>query len=592
MDVFAFINLFGGLAFFMYGMYILSESLKKTAGGKLEKLLRKATDNPFKGFLIGTVITIAIQSSSAMTVMLVGFVNSGIMELEQTIGVIFGADVGTTLTAWILSLSGIDSKDNVILKLCEPKYFCLVFALIGVIMLMACKSQRKKDIGSMFLGFAVLMTGMTMMSNSMEPLREMESFTQLLTAFKNPILGVLAGTGITGVIQSSAASIGILQSMALTGKITWEVAIPIIMGANIGTCVTAIISAIGVNRNAKRVTVVHVSIKIIGTVLWLIVFYGINSFYEFPFMSKTVSGVGIALFHTIFNCVNTLIMFPFQKQLAKISRILIKDSAEESEFQLDERIMLTPPIAINECSIIMNKMVNRVESGLDQSTDMLLNDAFDQSIFDSIVKNEDIIDEYEDHIGSFLMKLNTTQNLSENDKNKSSKLLQVVGEFERIADHACYMAKSADELHEKGIAFSPKAKEELNLVLNAVKEVYTMTINYYRTGKAEDAADIVPLRIVINEMCDTFKATHVDRLSNGICTAEQGFVFNDIIYSCGRIADHSTNIAAILYRFSENKMNGATSTYMHDFKQHKDLARDRAYEHYLHKYLGNVVINK
>lgn len=582
MDIFVIINLLGGLAFFMYGMHVLSESLKKTAGGKLEKLLRKATDNPFKGLAIGAVITIAIQSSSAMTVMLVGFVNSGIMELGQTIGVIFGSDVGTTLTAWILSLSGIDSQNNIALQLLQPKNFSLVFALIGMILLMTCKSQRKKDIGLMLLGFAVLMTGMTMMSGSMSGLKEDEGFTNLLLKFDNPILGVLAGTLVTGVIQSSAASIGILQSMSTTGAITWGVAIPIIMGANIGTCATAILSSFGVNRNAKRVTVIHVAIKVIGTILWLVIFYGVNAVHPFGFMGKTINFVGIALFHTIFNTVNTIVMFPFQKQLEKLARIIVKDSEEDNEFQLDERIMLTPSIAINECSIIMTKMVNRVEEGLNKSTEMLLGE-FDRETYEFIAANEDKIDSYEDHIGAFLMKLSATQHLSEMDKNKSSKMLQAIGEFERIADHASYMSKSAEELKSKSIQFSPKAQEELESLIAAVREVYSMAIKCYREGYSEETADIVPLRIVVSEMCDAFKATHVERLSEGICTAEQGFVFNDLLYSCGRIADHSTNIAAIVYRF--NNSHNVSGSYMHDFKQHRDKARERAYEHYMHKYM-------
>ena len=584
-DLFSIITLFGGLAFFMYGMSILSDSLKKTAGGKLEKLLRKATDNPFKGLAVGAIITIAIQSSSAMTVMLVGFVNSGIMELGQTIGVIFGSDVGTTVTAWILSLSGLSGKDSIVLQLLNPKCFCLIFALIGMIVHMTSKNQRRKDIGSMMLGFAILITGMGMMSGAMEPLKEMESFTALLTAFSNPLIGVLIGTMVTGVIQSSAASIAILQTLSGTGHITWAMAIPIIMGANIGTCMTAILSSFGVNRAAKRVTVIHVAIKVIGTILWLSIFYGINAIFQFPFMNKTIGLVGIATFHSIFNIVNTILLFPFQRFLEKLANVIVKSKDEEKEFQLDERIMVTPSIAINECNILMSKMVNRVETGLNKATTMLLGE-FDQEEFDYITKNEDRIDEYEDKVGAFLMKLTTTQHLSEADKNKSSKILQVIGEFERIADHASYMAKSSEELNTKHIAFSPKAQEELKSIVAAVQEVYTKAINCYRNGITEDAADIVPLRIVISEMCDAFKATHVERLSEGICTAEQGFVFNDVLYSCGRIADHSTNIAAIVYRFSAT--NSVSGSYMHDFKQRRDKARDRAYEHYMHKYMHTL----
>ena len=580
MDIFSFVTLFGGLAFFLYGMHLLSESLKKTAGGKLEKLLKKATANPFKGLLIGSVITIAIQSSSAMTVMLVGFVNSGIMELAQTVGVIFGSDIGTTLTAWILSLSGISSEGNIFLKLLEPKCFSLIFALIGILLIMASKKQRRKDIGMMLIGFAILMQGMTMMSSSMAPLKDSENFVKILTAFKNPVLGVLAGTIITGIIQSSAASIGILQSLSLTGSITYEMAIPIIMGANIGTCATAVLSSIGVNRDAKRVTVIHVAIKLIGTALWLVIFYGLNALFHFSFMERTIGIVGIAAFHSVFNIANTVMLFPFRNQLVKLAHLLVKETDEEQEFKLDERLMMSPPIAVSECGNSMDKMIEKARSGLDKATDMLLNGYNDED-FEFIKKNEEKVDSYEDLIGSFLMKLTTTQHLSVEDKNRSSKMLQAVGEFERIADHASYMANSSEEINRKNIVFSADASDEIKRIISAVKEIYTLTIECYLSADAAKADQIGPLRIVISEMCDAYKANHVERLASGICTPGHGFVFNDILYSCGRIADHSMNIAAIAFRFK----SGTKDTYMHDFKQRKDAASEDLYNKYLDKYV-------
>ncbi|MBR6880327.1 MAG: Na/Pi cotransporter family protein [Clostridiales bacterium] len=585
MDIFSFVTLFGGLAFFLYGMNVLSEALKKTAGGKLEKLLRKATDNPFKGLAIGAVITIAIQSSSAMTVMLVGFVNSGIMELGQTVGVIFGSDIGTTLTAWILSMSGISGSGNFFLRLLEPKCFSLIFALIGIIMIMVSKHQRRKDIGAMFIGFGILMQGMTMMSGSMAPLKEMDSFTKILTAFNNPLLGVLAGTVITGIIQSSAAAIGILQSLALTGQISYGMAIPIIIGANIGTCMTAILSSIGVNRDAKRVTVIHVTIKLIGAVLWLTFFCGLNAIFDFAFADQVIGIVGIAAFHSIFNIANTLVLFPFSRLLVKIAHVIVRDTDEEQEFRLDERLMLTPPIAVAEVSNSMNKMISKAKTGLDKATDMLLN-GYNDDDFDFIKKNEEKIDGYEDHIGSYLMKLTTTQHLSVYDKNRSSKMLQAIGEIERIADHASYMANSAEEIKTKDIHFSDKAQEEIKRLLAAVKEVYSLSINCYLSPDAENADEVGPLRIVISEMCDAFKATHVERLAEGICTAQQGFVFNDILYSCGRIADHSMNIVAIAYRFKSS--DGKSETYMHDFKQRKDRSSEEKYEKYYSRYMAGL----
>ena len=581
MDIFSFVTLFGGLAFFLYGMRLLSESLKKTAGGKLEKLLNKATDNKFKGLAVGAIITIAIQSSSAMTVMLVGFVNSGIMDLPQTVGVIFGSDIGTTLTAWILSLAGIDSGDNVFLKLLKPSVFSLIFALIGIALIMICKKQRRKDIGTMLIGFAILMQGMTMMSASMEPLKEMDSFVSFMTAFKNPLLGVVSGAVVTGIIQSSAAAIGILQSISMTGQLTYGMAIPLVMGANIGTCMTAILSSIGVNRDAKRVTVIHVAIKVIGTVVWLIVFYAVNAIFNFSFMDNKVGIVGVAAIHSIFNIATTLLLFPFSKLLVKLAHVFVKETAEEQEFKLDERLMLTPSIAVGECRNMMVKMVTKAKDGLDKSMDMLSN-GYNTADFDFIKKNEERVDGYEDLLGSYLMKLTTTQHLSVEDKNRSSRILQAIGEVERIADHANYLSDSAEEIETKHLEFSDAARDELNRVIPAVREIYTMALDCYLSNNASNADNIGPLRIVISEMCDKFKANHVERLAEGVCTTEQGFVFNDILYSCVRIAEHSLNIAAIAYRF---KHAGSTNpdTYMHDFKQRKDKD-EKKYQEYVKKF--------
>lgn len=581
MDIFSFVTLFGGLAFFLYGMQLLSESLKKTAGGKLEKLLNKATDNKFKGLAVGAIITIAIQSSSAMTVMLVGFVNSGIMDLPQTVGVIFGSDIGTTLTAWILSLAGIDSGDNVFLRLLKPSVFSLIFALIGIALTMICKKQRRKDIGTMLIGFAILMQGMTMMSASMEPLKEMDSFVSFMTAFKNPLLGVVSGAVVTGIIQSSAAAIGILQSISMTGQLTYGMAIPLVMGANIGTCMTAVLSSIGVNRDAKRVTVIHVAIKVIGTVIWLIVFYVVDAIFNFSFMDNKVGIVGVAAIHSIFNIATTVLLFPFSKLLVKLAHVFVKETAEEQEFKLDERLMLTPSIAVGECRNMMVKMVTKAKGGLDKSMDMLSN-GYNTADFDFIKKNEERVDGYEDLLGSYLMKLTTTQHLSVEDKNRSSRILQAIGEVERIADHANYLSDSAEEIETKHLEFSDAARAELNKVIPAVREIYTMALDCYLSNDAANADNIGPLRIVISEMCDKFKANHVERLAEGICTTEQGFVFNDILYSCVRIAEHSLNIAAIAYRF---KRAGSTNpdTYMHDFKQRKDKD-EKKYQEYVKKF--------
>lgn len=585
MDIFSFVTLFGGLAFFLYGMTLLSDSLKKTAGGRLEKLLNKATDNKFKGLAIGAIITIAIQSSSAMTVMLVGFVNSGIMELPQTVGVIFGSDIGTTLTAWILSMAGIDSGDNVFMKLLKPSVFSLIFALIGVILLMVSKKQRRKDVGTMLLGFSILMQGMTMMSSSMEPLKEMESFVSLMTAFKNPLLGVFSGALVTGIIQSSAASIGILQSISLTGHLTYRMAIPLVMGANIGTCMTAVLSSIGVNRDAKRVTVIHVAIKVIGTIIWLIAYFIANTFLNISILDNPVNIVGVAAIHSIFNIVNTILLFPFSKLLVKIAHLVVKETEDEQEFKLDERLMLTPAIAVGECHNMMIKMVNKARNGLDKAMNMLI-EGYNTPDFDYIKKNEKKVDGYEDILGSYLMKLTTTQHLSLEDKNRSSRILQAIGEVERIADHANYLSDSAEEITSKHLDFSEEATNELKRIIPAVQDIYTMAMECYLSDNADNAEDIAPLRIVISEMCDQFKSNHVERLANGVCTTEQGFVFNDILYSCVRIAEHSLNIAAIAYRFKSANAP-APDTYMHDFKRRKDKDETK-YKEYVEKYKAMV----
>ena len=470
----------------------------------------------------------------------------------------------------------IDSGDNIFLKLLKPSCFSLIFALIGIAMTMICKKQRRKDIGTMLIGFAILMQGMTMMSASMEPLKEMDSFVSLMTAFKNPLLGVLSGAVVTGIIQSSAAAIGILQSISMTGQLTYGMAIPLVMGANIGTCMTAILSSIGVNRDAKRVT-----IKLLGTVIWLIVFYVVDAIFNFSFMDSQVNIVGVAAIHSIFNIANTILLFPFSKLLVKIAHLIVKETAEEQDFKLDERLMLTPAIAVGECTTMMVKMVSKAREGLDRSMGMLMN-GYNAADFEFIKKNEEKVDGYEDLLGSYLMKLTTTQHLSVEDKNRSSRILQAIGEVERIADHANYLSDSAEEIENKHLEFSDAARSELNRVIPAVRDIYTMALECFLSDTAVNAENIGPLRIVISEMCDKFKANHVERLAAGICTTEQGFVFNDILYSCVRIAEHSLNIAAIAYRLKPSG-TAVPDTYVHDFKQRKDKD-EKKYKEYVKKY--------
>ena len=585
MSILNFVELFGGLAFFLYGMTLMSASLEKMTGGKLEKMLKKATDAPWKGFLVGTIITIAIQSSSATTVMLVGFVNSGIMELHQTISVIMGSDIGTTLTAWILSLTGINDKGSPALAMLKPENFSLVFAVIGILLAMVSRRQKRKDLGSILVGFAILMTGMSMMSSSMSPLAGDPRFQHMLIAFRNPLIGVLVGAVITGIIQSSAASIGILQSLSMTGLISYGVAIPIIMGCNIGTCMTAVLSALGVNRKAKRVAVVHISIKIIGTIFWLVVFLLLDGIFHFAAVDATANTVGIAVCHTIFNILTILLLFPFQKQLDRLAHFLIRDTEEEEELFLDERLMATPSIAVAECEEAMNKMVKKARKGLDTSLE-LLRDGFTQQNYDYIQKNEKKIDSYEDHIGSYIMKLTTTQHLSEDDKRKATVMLQGIGEFERLADHAANFANSCQEMHEKGLQFSSQAQVELRKLLDAVHEIYMDAVNAYRKQDLETARKIEPLQDVISVICASLKERHVERLEAGICSAVQGFIYNDLLYSCGRIADHSQNIAAIVLRSAKATRGEG---YMHDIKLRHTPEYERLYDEYYRTFMPEAV---
>ena len=584
MSIFSFIQLFGGLAFFLFGMNYMSSSLEKMAGGRLEKLLQKVTDNKFMGLAIGAAITIAIQSSSAMTVMLVGFVNSGIMEFGQTIGVIFGSDIGTTLTAWILSLTGIESEGNIVLGLLKPVNFSLIFALVGVILFMAGKTQKKKYLGSIFLGFAVLMTGMSMMSGSMTPLAESPGFASVLTAFHNPIIGLLVGTVITGVIQSSAASIGMIQSMSITGHMTFGMAIPLVMGANIGTCMTAILSSIGVSRNAKRVSAAHVIIKIIGAVFWLVVFYGLDAFLEFSFMDLHVNPVKVAAIHTVFNILTVAILLPFSKKIEALVKRIIKDDPEDSEVFLDELLMATPAIAVAESRNAMERMIKRTLKCLDNAMDLIMK-GYSRESFDEIVKYEEKVDSYEDHIGAYIVKLSTTQSLSEEDKKYTASMLQAVTEFERASDHALMIAETIQQKEDNRISFTKEADLELGKLVPALQEVYNLMAESYIKFDPETAVRIEPLRDVIYLMCGRMKETHADRLAKGMCTAEQGYLFNDLLTSAMRITGHSMNVAAIIIRLSEI---GDRNSYLHDIKNRHNEFSDALYEEYYNKYYGGM----
>ena len=540
MDIFSLFTLCGGLAFFLYGMTTMSKSLEKMAGGKLERLLKRMTSNPFKSLLLGAGITIAIQSSSAMTVMLVGLVNSGVMELGQTIGVIMGSNIGTTLTAWILSLAGIESE-SVFVNLLKPENFSPVIALAGIILIMGSKKQKRRDIGRIMVGFSILMYGMELMKDSVSPLAEMPEFSSLLTAFNNPLLGVLVGAVFTGVIQSSAASVGILQALAMTGSITYGMAVPIIMGQNIGTCVTALISSIGVNRNAKRVSVIHISFNVIGTVVGLILFYGGNLLFHFPFMNSAVGAVGIAFCHTVFNVFTTVLLLPFSRQLEKLARRAIKaeDKAEQFAF-LDPLLLRTPGVAISECVSMTNQMGAVAHGNLLDAVRQLSD--YQETRETLITENEDKLDIYEDRLGDYLVKI-SQHGVSMSDIRTVSRLLHAIGDFERIGDHALNLQESARELHEKDLHFSDAAKEELEVLLSALNDIMALAFDSFAANDPVAAREVEPLEETIDQLIEEIKVRHIHRLQTGECTIQLGFVLNDLLTNFERVSDHCSNIA-------------------------------------------------
>jgi len=563
MDVFSIITLLGGLAFFLYGMNVMSSGLERLAGSKLEGLLKKMTSNPVKSLLLGIGITAVIQSSSAVTVMLVGLVNSGIMGIGQTIGVIMGSNIGTTVTAWILSLTGIEG-DNVFVKLLKPENFSLIFALVGIILTMMAKNNKKKDIVAILLGFAVLMFGMNMMGDAVDPLKDSPAFKEMMTAFSNPIVGVLVGLVITAIIQSSSASVGILQAIARTGGITYSMAIPIIMGQNIGTCVTALISSIGVNRNAKKVAVVHISFNIIGTTVFLSLYCILNSIFNFAFSDMPIGVAGIAVIHTIFNVAATLMLVPFTKALEKLANFILKDkkavSSEQDEF-LDSRLLNTPSVAINECDAMAHRMANVAKDTLLLAIDTVRN--FRQENVEKILQFEEKLDKYEDMLGTYLVKM-STKTVSETDSKRISRILHSIDDFERLGDHAVNILAVAQELNEKKLEFSDKAREEIETLASALEEILKLTIEAYRTGDASTAVRVEPLEQVIDDIVDIIKNEHITRLRKGVCTIEMGFILSDLLNNYERVSDHCSNIALSVIQVSHNDFDA--HRYIQDIK--------------------------
>lgn len=562
MDIFSLFTLCGGLAFFLYGMTTMSKSLEKMAGGRLERLLKRMTSNPMKGLLLGAGITIAVQSSSAVTVMLVGLVNSGVMELGQTIGVIMGSNVGTTLTAWILSLTGIESE-SILLNLLKPENFAPLFALAGILLIMGSKRQRRRDVGRILIGFAILMSGMEMMKNSVSPLADLPGFSDLLTAFRNPLLGVAVGAVFTGVIQSSAASVGILQALALTGSITYGVAIPIIMGQNIGTCVTALISSIGVSRGAKRVSVIHIAFNIIGTAIGLIVFCGGDLLFHFPFMDAAVGAVGVALCHTIFNVGTTALLLPFSRQLEWLARAAVKEEDKTPQFAfLDPLLIRTPGAAVSECASMTHEMASLARRSLLSSLRQL--SQYSGDLEAELLENEDKLDIYEDRLSGYLVQI-SQHGLSMEDIHTVSRLLHAIGDFERIGDHALNIQESARELHEKGLSFSGAAEAELRVLEQALEDILTASVDCFLADDPSAARTVEPLEETIDRLTDEIRARHIHRLQSGECTIQLGFILNDLLTNLERVSDHCSNIAVCVIEEREDHAE-QRHAYLHDFK--------------------------
>ena len=580
MTIFNFISLFGGLALFLFGMNTMSGNLEKTAGGKLEKILRVMTDKPVKALLLGAAITATIQSSSAVTVMLVGLVNSGIMQLSQAVGVIMGSNVGTTATAWILSLTGIDS-DNVFVNLLKPAALSAIVAFIGILMTMISKKNRTKDIGGICLGFAILMFGMEMMSDAMDPLAEMDGFRNLMVMFENPILGVLLGVVMTAVIQSSSATVGILQALSLTGAISYGMAIPIIMGQNIGTCVTALLSSIGVSKNAKRVAAVHVYFNLIGTIFWLALFYIVNMFVDFAFVDSAIEPAGIAVIHSIFNVATTVLLFPFSKLLEMLARKTVKDkkATGKSAF-IDDRLLNSPSLAVSESKNYTVQMGQTAIEALLNSISLV--DKFDTKIVDKIIESEKQLDDYEDKLGTFLVKV-SSHDLTDADNNMVSTLLHAIGDFERIGDHAVNIAKAAQEINDKEINFSENAKAELKVATDAIKEILELTEKAFAENDLTLAKKVEPLEQVIDDLLAEIKSRHIARLTGGKCTIELGFVLSDLLTNYERVSDHCSNIAVCQIQISKSVFD--THEYLNNYKSSGSETFTHSFDEYKEKYV-------
>ena len=570
MDIFNVLTMIGGLCLFLFGMEIMGQALERRAGSKLRSVLSRLTTGKFIGLLTGLGITAIIQSSSATTVMVVGFVNSGLMTLKQAINVIMGANVGTTVTAWILSFAGVQS-DNFFIRLLKPTSFTPILALIGIVLYMFCKSSKKKDTGMILLGFAVLMFGMETMSDAVKGLGEVPAFQSLFVLFKNPILGVLAGAVLTAVIQSSSASVGILQALAITGKVSYGAAIPIIMGQNIGTCITAIISSIGANKNAKRAALVHLSFNVIGTTVWLAIFCIIKAIFEPAILNMSASPLGIAVAHTIFNLLCMFLMLPMTNLLEKLVTKLIRDDKEnQTETELDDRLLATPSIALERCETVAYDLAKTSVEALKESLKSLNN--YSPKLSEEIRRKESLTDHYEDILSTYLVKL-SAKSISESDSTEATKLLKVIGDFERIADHSVNILESAEELKTKNQKLTDKAEKELNILTSAVGEIIDNSLKAFLDNDLNSAAKVEPLEQVIDSLKEKMRTNHILRLQEGKCSVDVGFVWSDILTNLERTSDHCSNIAGCVTDIAEHNMNIHES--LRDFRNDSEEFRQQ-----------------
>ena len=552
MDLFDVLTMIGGLCLFLFGMDVMGQALERRAGNSLKTLLGKLTTGKWVGLLTGLGVTAIIQSSSATTVMVVGFVNSGLMTLGQAINVIMGANIGTTATAWILSLGGIDSG-NMVMQLLKPTSFTPVLALIGIIYTMFCKNSKKKDTGLIMLGFAVLMFGMDTMSTAVEGLADVPQFQQLFVLFKNPLLGVLAGAILTAIIQSSSASVGILQALSATGQVSFGAAIPIIMGQNIGTCITAILSSVGTNKNARRAALVHLSFNVIGTIIMLTLFIIVNAMFDIPLLDDPASYSGIAVCHSLFNVCCTAILLPMSKLLEMLAYKLIPEGKQADDVvMLDDRLLATPPLALERCHVLSVDMARHAAVSINDAL-VSLHD-YNPELDAKVRKEEDITDKYEDALGTYLVKLSTHQ-ISVSDSAEAAKLLRIIGDLERIGDHSVNILASGEEIFEKKAAFSSSAARELSVLCNAVRDILSLSIDAFIGNDLILADRVEPLEQVIDDLSAEIRKRHIARLQKGECTIEQGFILSDLLTNLERVGDHCSNIAACVIDMADNNMN-------------------------------------